>query len=154
MTNPEQSKRKERILDRLARLFVQIPDSTDRDEVELELRTHGVDIHRLGGRIRELVEAAGEKDRLAWLEGYRKELTGRPRLVPRPKAELPKTRAERIGLIESLQRTFAEEGLRTAVGFKKLKLEELSDDDLARIIAILQEESETQPAPSKPSGRI
>lgn len=89
---------------------------------------------------------------LAWLENYRKELTGRPQLVPRPKAELPKPRTERIRLIESLQRTFAEEGLRTAVGFKKLKMEELSDDDLARIIAVLQEESESHPPPSKPSG--
>jgi len=140
MTVDDQPEKDEKVLKKLATLFVEIPDSGDLEERETELQAHSVDIVRLGQKIKKIVDAAAEKDRLAWLEAYRKETEKGITRFPRPKTELPKARVEKLRLLESLQSTFADKGLPMAVGFKKL--EELSDEDLSRIIEILQEEDE------------
>jgi len=142
MSSQENHDHDEKLLSKLARLFVEIPDSTDVTAIEAELQEHDVDIARLATRIQSMVETAAEKERLAWLEDYRTTHARQSLRLPSPKKELPKGRAERLRLLEQLQKQSAARGLPLAVGFKKLKLDELSDDDLARIIAVLQEETE------------
>ena len=145
MTTSDDREKNERILKKLVNLFVEAPDSTDQEETDAEFETNDVDIVRLGIKISKIVQAASEKDRLAWLEEYRKEKekgTSRP---DRLKSDPPKTRTEKLRLLESLQGNFTHKGVPIAVGFKKL--EELSDEDLSRIIAILQEEDEEPPRP-------
>lgn len=130
----------ERALKKLVKLFIEAPDSADQEEIDTEFETYNVDVVRLGQRISNIVETAAEKDRLAWLEEYRKEEEKGSSRPQRVKREPPKNRTDKLRLLESLQGQFTSEGVRMAVGFKKL--EELSDEDLSRIIAILQEEDE------------
>lgn len=47
-------------------------------------------------------------------------------------------------MLDELQKRAAERGLPAAVGFKKLKLEALSDQDLGRIIEALLDTEETE----------
>jgi hypothetical protein len=141
----EQPERDETILKKLSRLFVQAPEAVDSAAATEELRVHGVDVERLSRRIREIVQSAAEKERLAWLEAY-EQRGARPRLRGRT-LDLPPTRAERIRMIDALQRRAAERGLSTAVGFKKLNLEALSDEDLGRIIDALLEDDESEEGP-------
>lgn len=141
MKDPDQPERDEKVLKKLARLFVEIPESTDPAEIDSDLRAQGVDVVRLGHRISEIVQTAAEKERLVWLDEYRQEIgrKGSPK-VATTRAGIPKTRQERLQRIEELQTRLAGEGLPVAVGFKKLQ--ELSDEDLARILTVLQEQSE------------
>lgn len=141
MKDPDQPERDEKVLKKLARLFVEIPESTDPAEIDSDLRAQGVDVVRLGHRISEIVQTAAEKERLVWLDEYRQEISrkGSPK-VATPRAGIPKTRQERLQRIEELQTRLAGEGLPVAVGFKKLQ--DLSDEDLTRILTVLQEQSE------------
>jgi hypothetical protein len=140
MTTDDKHEKNDQVLKKLARLFVETPDSSDQEEIEAEFTTYNVDVVHLGRRISKIVETAAEKDRLAWLEEYRQDREKGSSRPQRVKKEQPNNRTDKLRLLESLQAKFTNEGMRMAVGFKKL--DELSDEDLSRIIAILQEENE------------
>jgi len=137
---PEQPERDEQVLKKLSKLFAETPETTE--AAAEELSAYGVDVERLSRRIRGVIESAAEKERLAWLEEYARYGTGAKGRVRRP--EVPQTRSERLRMIDELQKRAAERGLPAAVGFKKLKLEALSDQDLGRIIEALLDTEETK----------
>lgn len=141
---PEQPERDEQMLKKLSKLFAEIPETVDADVVAEELTAYGVDVERLSRRIRGVVESAGENERLAWLEEYQRHGIGIRGRAPR--RSVPGGRADRLRMIDELQKKAAEQGLPAAVGFKKMKLDALSDDDLGRIIeALLDAEDTEQP---------
>ncbi len=137
---PEQPERDEKVLKKLSKLFAEIPETTE--AAAEELSTYGVDVERLSLRIRGVIESAVEKERLAWLEEFARYEAGAKGRVRRP--EIPQTRNERLRMIDELQKRAAERGLPAAVGFKKLKVEALSDQDLGRIIEALLEAEEPE----------
>jgi 2-oxo-4-hydroxy-4-carboxy--5-ureidoimidazoline (OHCU) decarboxylase len=137
---PEQPERDEQVLKKLSKLFAESPETTE--AAADELSAYGVDVERLSRRIRDVIESAAEKERLAWLEEYARYRAGAKGRVRRP--EIPQTRSERLRMLDELQKRAAERGLPAAVGFKKLKLEALSDQDLGRIIEALLDTEETE----------
>jgi hypothetical protein len=139
---PEQPERDEQVLKKLSKLFADTPETEDADAADEELSVHGVDVERLSRRIRGIVESAAEKERLAWLDDYQRHGIGAKGKAPR--RTVPRGRADRLRMIDELQQKAAEQGLPAAVGFKKVKLEALSDDDLGRIIEALLDADETE----------
>jgi hypothetical protein len=138
---PEQPEHEEQVLKKLIKLFAETPETAEEEAAAEELSAYGVDVERLSRRIRAVVESAAEGERLAWLEEYAQYEAGAKSRIRRP--DIPQARSERIRMIDELQRRAAERGLPAAVGFKKLKLDALTDQDLGRIVEALLEMEET-----------